>query len=674
MASGTNVSVREPFRLGPWRVDPGLGQISNGEQTAHVEPRTMAVLCHLASRPSATVSRDELLDSVWKTRFVVEETLTRCISQLRQLLGDDPRDSRYIQTVPKLGYRLLVEPESIAAPPVRNALSGRPSAGGSGRSDASEPHEAVEALPAVHHRPMRIRIGAWVVPLVMVLAAAALWWLLPFTADRPVDGTSSPRAANVAQHNRSVAILPFVVLGGTDAELAFADGMTDDVIQLLATVPGIRVSSRTSSFYFKGRDADLGTIGRELGVAHVLEGSVRRQGNRIRVKAQLIDADTDVHIWSQEFDRELFDVFEVQKEIAVAVAQRLNASIDSRLLERGPAKRDMAAYQLYVEGRMAMEKFEEQAMKDSIAMLEAAVELDPRLASAWSSLALARWVRPASANMTPEQVLKSDEAARAAALRALELNDSVSGAQFVLADSARVAYSYSEAETRYRAALAAMPGDSGMHIGYGNVLGDAGRVRDSLAHLQLSFRLDPLSPVSAFFLARGHLLAGNYDEARNYVRRSRELGFQSAVLDHMEAYLHVRTRDLQAARAIWTRSDDAVEGRAMQEVLAALEDPARRPNALAAIAPLPPWHVLPFRGRMYAALLLGERDVAWQAAVEGVEHRLEPTDAWWLPEASVLRTDGRFPELAERMNLLAYWREYGWPDACSESRESLTCN
>ena len=624
----------EPFRLGTWRVDPGLCEIANGERTLHVEPRAMAVLCHLAAHAGKTVSRDELLDAVWKTRHVVEDVLTRCISQLRQSLGDDAKEARYIQTVPKVGYRLLVAPEPLAAEP-----------------------------PAQIETPSLIPWWRWLaVAAAAALAIVAVVYL--FVYDRPTTtGTNTP----------FVAILPFVVVGEGDDAGAFADGMTDDVIQLLATVPDLRVMSRTSSFHFKGRDANLRATASELNVQYVLEGSVQRVADRIRIKAQLIDARNDLHLWSQEYDRALVDVFEVQREIAAAVARRLNVSIDERLLARGAATNNMAAYQLYVAGKMASEKYAADSARDSIAMLEAAVQLDPEFASAWSALALARWIAPASSNMAAQEIAKSDELARAAARRAIELDDSFAGAQFVLADSARVAYAYSDAEVRYRAALAATPNDPSLHVGYGNLLSDAGRIRDSLTHRQLAHTLNPLSPVTAFFLARGSLLAGDVVAARGHAARSRELGFRNPVLDHMQAYLHVRERNWQAARAIWSQTEDPVERHAMEEVLAALETSATHDAALAAIERLPPWNVLPFRGRLYAALLLGEREVAWRAAQEGIEMKLEPTDIWWLPEAAPLRADARFAQLSERLGLLRYWNSYGWPDACSDSRTRLQC-
>jgi TolB-like protein/DNA-binding winged helix-turn-helix (wHTH) protein len=636
MPSDSSIAAHDAFRLGPWRIDPGACEISSAAGTAHVEPRTMAVLCHLAGRAQQTVSREELLDALWKTRYVVDDALTRCISQLRQQLGDDPRNPRFIQTVPKLGYRLLVAPEPI---------------------EPERPFEAgVAAAVPPPAPPARRRHMVYIaVAIILIFAAAAGWW--------------RGEHRNAAREP-SIAILPFVVVGDSPDARTVADGMTEDLIQLLATVPHMRVASRTSSYYFNDRPADVPTIARALDVDHILEGSVRRAGDRVVVKAQLIDARSDLHVWAQEYDRALHDIFDVQKEIAVAVAQRLDLTVGDLVLERMPATRNMAAYQLFVEGRMSLGKFDEAAARSSIAMLEASVDLDPQFADAWSALAIARWVSPASFQMTAPEIAASDEAARAAAHRALALDASPANAQFVLADSARVSYDFTGAEKRYRAALVQTPGSPALQIGYGNLMSDVGRVRDSLARRQASFRIDPLSPVTAFFLARGSVLAGDLVGARLQLGRARELGFRNAVLVRVEAYLEVRARNFTAARAIWSREPDS---RAMLAVLAALEDPARRTDAVALVRELPPWHVLPFRGRLYAALLLGDAELAWQAANEGVALKLEPTDAWWLPEAAVLRKDPRFADLAERMNLLAYWREFGWPDACAASDSTLRC-
>src|SRR5690606_20370565 len=183
----------------------------------------------------------------------------------------------------------------------------------------------------------------------------------------------------------------------------------------------------------------------------------------------------------------------------------------------------------------------------------------------------------------------------------------------------------------------------------------------------------PLSPIGMWTLGQSHVLLGDDEEARRYLARSRELGNENPVIDQAEAYLHLRAGDFDAARALWADLHGSVESRAMLRVIDALEDPSVRPSALEAIGELPPWHIHPFRGRLYAALLLGEAEMAWQAAAEGVELGLDPTVTWWMPEASILRTDSRFAVLVERLNLLPYWREYGWPDTCRESRAELAC-
>jgi TolB-like protein/DNA-binding winged helix-turn-helix (wHTH) protein/Tfp pilus assembly protein PilF len=641
MPPEVSIAVQEAFRLGPWRIDPGSCEISSDSGTAHLEPRAMAVLCYLAARAQQTVSRDELLDALWKTRYVVDDALTRSISQLRQHLDDDPRNPRFIQTVPKVGYRLLVAPQPLDAGAVPEAPSAPP----------PPPPAAATTTRSGRY----LAIGA----LALVLLITFAWW--------------RSNVQRAAEREPSIAILPFIVLGDSPDTQVFADGMTEDLIQLLATVPDMRVASRTSSYYFKDKQVDAPTIARTLGVAFLLEGSMRRAGDRIIVKAQLIDAATDQHVWSQEFDRELLEVFELQEEITVALAQRLDLTIGDRRPKRSPATRDMAAYQLFVEGRMALGTYEEAAARNSISFLEAAVKLDPQFASAWAALAVARWVSPASLQMSPEAIAASDEAARAAAQRALEINSSLPNAQFVLADSARVSYAFIDAERRYLDALSQTPGDTALHIGYGNLMGDVGRIGDSMTRRQLSYRRDPLSPICAFFLARGHVLSGDLVEARRQLERARDLGFRNAVLDHTEAYLEIRARNFPAARAIWARGDTA-EARTMLAVIAALEDPARRGDAAALVRDLPAWHVLPYRGRLYAALLLGETDIAWAAADEGVARKLEPTDIWWLPEATAMRKDPRFTALAEGMNLLPYWRQFGWPDQCSGSDAGLRCD
>src|SRR5690606_36154630 len=304
---------------------------------------------------------------------------------------------------------------------------------------------------------------------------------------REGPAASAPRA--IVQQ-RSVAVLPFVAIGGNPRDELLADGMTEEIIHLLASVPGLHVTSRTSSFHFKGREASVEEIARQLGVAHVLAGSVRSDDERFRVTVQLIDVAADAHIWSEAFEGELAGFLEVQKAIATAVAQRLNLSPDRRLLTGEPATHDLAAWQLFVEAWLAVERFDERSIRDGIRLFEAALERDAQFGNAWSGLALARWVLPAVSDMPLEEVAQSARLPLVGAGGAAELAPSTGSARFVLADAARVRHDFAEAETRYRAALAGLPGEAILHYGYSNVLANVGRARAALAEAQVNQRLD----------------------------------------------------------------------------------------------------------------------------------------------------------------------------------------
>jgi TolB-like protein/DNA-binding winged helix-turn-helix (wHTH) protein len=661
MDTETSARERRPFRLGPWRVDPDLCELSDGERKRHVEPRTMSVLAHLAARHGVTVPREELLDAVWKTRFVVEEALTRCVSQLRQSLDDDPRNPRFVQTVPKLGYRLLVAPEPIAPPdpPTESA--------------ATQPATADSTPPRAWLRTP-LGLGVSVIALVAVLAGA--WWVTSLIRDNSSLTQAPPQNALSLwpAPPQSVAILPFVSMSSDPRDTVFADGMTEEVIQLLSRVPRFRVPSRTSSFYFRDRNVELDAIGRQLGVAHVLEGSIRRDNDRLRVTVQLIDVQTDAHIWSEVYDRKLADIFDVQEAIAVAIAQKLADSLRPELAIGHPsATKDLVAYRLYLEARAKSHSLTGPNIRAGIDLYKSALERDPQFAAAWSALALAYWILPGFADVDAKEVADLDALAKAAAEKALALDDSLGAACMVLADYEHTRRRTSAAEAHYRHALAAVPGNSAVHLGYAAMLSEVGRLAEAMKHREIGWKLEPLSSTTAFHLARGYLALGRDADARPFVALSRKLGFESPALDHFEAHLALRARDFAAARELWARKGDPEEVRAMSSVYDALENSRLRPAALENIGTLQPWYPLPFRGRVFAACLLGDAEAAYRAAAAGVAQGLDATDTWWLPECSVLRSDQRFATLAGAMNLVGYWREFGWPEGCAPKGESFTC-
>ena len=293
------------LRIGAWRVDPATNSISGDGKTVGVEARTMRLLLCLARRAGEVVSIDELLNDVWAGVVVTPDSVYQAVTSLRRLLGDDARKPAYIVTVPRLGYRLVAAvspwsdnvPASPDAVPVATNLPA--AAGGS------------VLAPRARHRKA-ILLGAGVV---LALGAALL-----------VFNKVNSRAAGAPP--RSVAVLPFIDLT-TQAmnEEYFADGMTEELIDRLSRIPGLRVPTPTASFYFKGKRIALAGIAKSLGVTYLLDGSVRRSGTTLRIAARLVRADDGYVIWSQSYDRSSADQLIVQDEIASEVTKALSVSI-----------------------------------------------------------------------------------------------------------------------------------------------------------------------------------------------------------------------------------------------------------------------------------------------------------------------------------------------------------
>ncbi|WP_199100670.1 winged helix-turn-helix domain-containing protein [Dyella sp. ASV21] len=289
-----------PFHVGTWLVDPALGQISRDGEVVRLDARAMRLLQCLAGRAGAVVSLQELLDHVWAGTIVSPDSVYQAIASLRRSLGDDPRQSSYIATVPRLGYRM-----------VAHVVKG--AAGGNGAALEPTVHPVEVLAKAVARKRHRL----WLAAACVLTVALALYTVLkPLGADSYV-GTAE----------KCVAVLPFRDMTDAMDEEPFADGMTEQLINTLSSIPGAHVPSLTSSLYFKGKQATIAEIAQKLGVAYVLEGSVRKSGNTLRITAQLIRADGGYVVWSSTYDRPTNDLLLVQSDIATQVKHALEASL-----------------------------------------------------------------------------------------------------------------------------------------------------------------------------------------------------------------------------------------------------------------------------------------------------------------------------------------------------------
>jgi TolB-like protein/Flp pilus assembly protein TadD len=327
----------------------------------------------------------------------------------------------------------------------------------------------------------------------------------------PESGSASP----------SIAVLPFADLNRDQPNEIFSDGLTEELINALAQVEGLQVVARTSAFHFKGKTGDARAIGARLGVRTLLEGSVRRSEDRLRITAQLINAADGCHLWSRSFDRRMGDVFEIQEEIAQSIVEALRVKLTGRTLTR-QYSRDVEAFALYLEGRYHWNKRTGQGMLKAIECFERVLVRDAGMAPAWAGLADCYAMLPAFAGMPTGDALRK---ARMAAQNALKIDDSLAEAHASLAFiSASYECDWRGAEASFLRALELNPNHAYSHLFYAAVvLGPTGRLEEASAHQRRARELDPLSPVVASAEGADCVMLRQYDKAISACRRALEL-------------------------------------------------------------------------------------------------------------------------------------------------------
>jgi transcriptional activator of cad operon len=304
-------ATASPFTLGEWSVDPVLHSIARDGETVRLEPRTMRLLLCLAERAGSVVSADDLLDYVWPNVIVTPDSVYQAVAALRRLLGDNPKDPRYIVTVPRQGYRMVAAVNALTqtgAPVDVTALA--------------VPMASIDS-PRVHAGRSSRRTWAALV-LVAAVAAVVVATLHYWREDAP----PSSSAVAVLPAAKSVAVLPFLDLTESMGEEVFADGMTEELIDKFSQIPGLHVPSPTASFWFKGKQMTVAEIAHRLGVAYVLDGSVRKSGAMLRVAARLVRADDGFVVWSETYDRPSDDKLMIQDDIASEVQKAMRTTID----------------------------------------------------------------------------------------------------------------------------------------------------------------------------------------------------------------------------------------------------------------------------------------------------------------------------------------------------------
>lgn len=361
----------------------------------------------------------------------------------------------------------------------------------------------------------------------------------------------------------SIAVMPFEHLSRVDDDEYFCDGLAEELINELAQVDGLKVVARTSAFSFKGKQVEVSQIGKALNVRTVLEGSVRKSGSRLRITAQLINVADGYHIWSERYDRELRDVFDLQDEITAAVV----AALKAKLLTNGTGyeetaagadqkhyQADVEAYQLYLRGRFFLNKFNAENFVRALECFEKACAIDSRFPEAYAGIADAHILLTAMGPVPPHEAMPR---AKAAALKALSLDDSLSEAHcslgLVLQDHE---FQFGAAERSYQKAIELNPNNPMAHQSYGQMLAQLGRHDEAEAEFKKALEVDPLSPVGNWGYGFGLFEARRYDECLEQSYKTLELdpNFAAAYLNLAFAY-HMKTEYAESVKAYATFSE-----------------------------------------------------------------------------------------------------------------------
>ena len=519
------------FHIGRWRVDPALDEISRNGKAVKLEPRTMRVLVSLAERPGEVVSINQLLDVVWKDLVVTPDSVYQAVAALRRALGDDPKDPAYIANVHRRGYRLVapVQVDAQTPDPLRPPTE---IAAGTDLEEQQLPaQDKLEQLaPApfdgsqMVKRRLGLRYGSILIAL-LVVAASVLWLTSRMSRERAAPATAAVDRAPGAATNpaalfdpppHSIAVLPFVNLSGDPRQQYFSDGLTEELLNSLTRINELQVAARTSSFSFQGEHPDVATVAHKLNVSSVLEGSVRRSGNTIRVTAQLNNAVTGFHVWSQTYDRNLDDILKLQTDIANAVAGALKVTLlgnVSAKIELG-GTHNPAAFDAYLRGAKAYASAKEgKDLQTAIAAYTEAIRLDPNyaLALAGRSKVYTSYATE-GATGAPRRATydKAQADAREAIRLAPELAEGHLALGYFFEDGA---LDFTQAREAFERALVLAPGDATLLRLSGDFLVSMGRFDEGIAAARRAVALDPLNRKSHLVLGWGLYFARRYREA-----------------------------------------------------------------------------------------------------------------------------------------------------------------
>lgn len=540
------IAEQSSIRFGEFELELRSGELRKDGTPVKLQPQPLKVLALLVANAGRLVTREEIQRAVWESETFVdfEHGLNFCIKQIRTALGDNAQAPLYIETLPRRGYRFIAPVEKIE------------------QSEDStlntEPSSQIAKPEAVTQRSMPgWRMAALVLMPVLIIGGYFAW--------QRVTAPIGPTKAKVM-----LAVMPFENLSSDPEQDYFSDGMTEEMIAQLGSLQPARlgVIARTSAMTYKRGDKDVRQIAGELNVDYILEGSVRREGDRVRITAQLIQTSDQTHLWSESYERNQQSALAVQSEVARNIARALALELlPAEHAETNAGVTSTEAHDAYLKGRYLWNKGKPDAIEKSISQFEQAIEITPGYGLAYAGLADSYIMLGMYYRIPP---IEAYSKARAAAVRALELDDTLAEAHTSLGTVRfRFDWDWPEAEREFKRALELNPSYSRAHHDYAWFLVAMGRFDEAIAEIKRAQELDPLSPLANSDVGWVYLRARRYDDAIKQIQRTLELepvfGPAQACLERAYKMKGMYREALDAARK------EMIRAGASNEELAALD-------------------------------------------------------------------------------------------------------
>ena len=631
-----------PTRLGfgVFEVDLRAGQLTKRGRRLRLQEQPFQVLAMLLEKPGELVTREELRSRLWPSTIVdFDHGLNKAISKIREALGDSAEGPRFVETVARRGYRFLadvavIEPTDGQREAALNNLA-RP---------GNPPCIDLTVVGTSLKRPIHRYVWALLGICLAIVLAVSLSGILYFRN-------------NFAPKIRSLAVLPLENLSGDASQDYFADGMTEELIAQLGQISALRVISRTSVMTYKGIRKPLAQIAAELNIDAVVEGSVLRSGERVRITAQLIQVPADKHMWAQSYEGDIGDALALQSKVARTVAEQIRVTLSRQ--ERAALERSKAmnpeAFQAYLAGRYFWNKRTKDGLKKAIDYFNQAIEKDPNYAEAYTGLADAYALSGdwEYGILSPEVAFPK---AKEAASKALALDGSLAEAHTSLAFVLDLYdWNWESAEQEYKRAIALNPGYATAHHWYAWHLIVMGRNSDALAESRIAESLDPLSPIISADLADALSVAHLYDESVQQSRKTLELHPYFAVAHYQLGQALAQKQMYNEAISEHRRAIELSGGNtAFDSNLAyAYAISGRTEEAIKIIKELEGREGRPSSTDPHLALIyvgLGDRDQAMIWLNKAYQARFNPS-ILTRPAFDPLRSDARFLDLLRRIGL-----------------------